>query len=121
MRKLHAILFVALSSVMSGPVYASAIFCDAVPYARLGVDAGGNILVDFTGAGIVNVCNTSVQERGISKEGCVAWYSGLLTHRASKTKVRFYFDNANPQNSGLTSCSQLGDWTTRAPYFMESY
>jgi hypothetical protein len=106
---------------ISTPVSAGVVLCDAVPYARLGIDAGGSLLVDFAGSGIVNICNMGTADRGISKEACVSWYSGLLTHRASRTKVRFYFNDANPSNAGLTSCSGLGDWTARAPYFMESY
>lgn len=105
----------------STTAYAGGALCDAVPYARLGIDAGGGLLVDFSGAGIVNICSMTSSDRGISKEACTAWYSALLTHRATRTKVRFYFNNDNPANAGVTSCAGLGDWATRAPYFMESY
>lgn len=115
-----AVVFTTLL-VFSTTAYAGGAICDAVPYARLGIDAGGGLLVDFSGAGIVNICSMTSSDRGISKEACTAWYSALLTHRASRTKVRFYFNTDNPANAGVTSCAALGDWATRSPYFMESY
>lgn len=105
----------------STAAYADVSVCDAVPYARLGIDAGGELLVDFSGAGIIKLCSMTSSDRGISKEACTAWYSALLTHRASRTRVRFYFNTANPANAGVTSCAALGDWAVRAPYFMEAY
>lgn len=100
---------------------AHAAVCDAVPYSRLGIDAGGSLFVDFDGAGIINICSITALDRGISKEACAAWYSVLLTNRASRTKVRFYFSTANSVNAGVTSCATLGDWVARAPYFVEAY
>lgn len=114
-------VIVATFLVYSTTAHAGGIICDAVPYARLGLDAGGGLLVDISGAGIVNICSMTSSDRGISKEACTAWYSALLTHRASRTKVRLYFNTDNPANAGVTSCAALGDWATRSPYFLESY
>lgn len=85
-----------------------------------GLDRYGSLNVDFIGAGIVNLCSMSADERGVTKEGCAAWYSALLSFKLARTRVVFYFNAADPGNAGLTTCAGLGDWTARTPYFLQT-
>jgi hypothetical protein len=98
----------------------AAILCQADPAVSLAIDSAGNVYTNFVGAGVVNICNMYQNERGITKETCAGWYSGLLSAQSQRTKVTFYIDNAVGPNVGVTSCSTLGNYATRAPYFMIS-
>ena len=77
------------------------------------------MLVDIEGAGIINICSLSNNDRGVTKEACAGWYSTLLSYRFQRAKARFYFSPENYGNAGLSACNQLGDWAVRTPYYME--
>ena len=73
----------------AGPASAEVFTCLADPPRRLSIDAGGNVLLDVDGAGIINICSLSIDDRGVTKEACCGWYSTLLTYRLQKAKARF--------------------------------
>lgn len=93
--------------------------CQANPADFLGIDAGGTVLTSIEGTGRVKVCNLDGLQAGISANTCAGWYSTFLSARMARSKVTIYFDEANPQNAGATNCLTLGEWMTRAPYFIE--
>lgn len=114
----YAVTLTLLALIAAAPANA-AVICLANPAGRLAVDAGGTVLVDFDGAGIVKICSMSSATAVVAKEACVAWYSTLLTYRTMRTKARFYFEESHQGNAGVTSCAALGDWVSRNPYYME--
>lgn len=93
--------------------------CQANPSDFLGIDAGGTVLTSIEGTGRVKVCNLELEQAGITAKVCAGWYSALLSARMSRTKITMYFDESNPQNAGAISCTTLGEWTVRAPYYIE--
>lgn len=94
--------------------------CEINLAGRLGISKEGNLYVDMKGAGIVAICSMSGTDRGISKEACTGWYSALLSLKMAHARAQFYFNGSEPANSGVVQCSQLGDWTVRTPYFLET-
>jgi hypothetical protein len=120
MRRSSEIFAASLAlAALATPVQAQ--ICEVNNAGRLGIASGGELQIDFVGAGIVNVCSMTATDRSVSKEACAAWFSALLSFRLAKVRARFYFTNANPANANLTTCAQLGDWTAHTPYFLEAY
>jgi hypothetical protein len=93
--------------------------CKADPSAFLGIDAGGTVLVTVIGTGRVKVCNLELEQGGITARTCAGWYSTFMTARMARTPVTLYFDETNPNNGGSNSCTTLGEWTVRVPYYIE--
>lgn len=111
------------AAVMTAIIFSSsaqAQICEINLGGRLGISKEGYLYVDMKGAGIVAMCSMSGADRGISKEACTGWYSALLSLKMARARAQFYFNGSEPANSGVVQCSQLGDWTVRTPYFLET-
>ena len=93
--------------------------CQATPADFLGIDAGGTVLTSIEGTGRIKVCNLEVELAGIGAKTCAGWYSTLLSAHMARSQVTVYFDETNPHNAGSTSCTTLGEWVVRVPYFLE--
>jgi hypothetical protein len=97
------------------PATAAAFTCvGTVNY--LGISNAGYVILD-NGNGVWTICNLTNTYGSTTKEACAAWYSGLLTARASQRTVTLYFSTED--NSGITTCPALGTWTSRFPYFVQ--
>jgi hypothetical protein len=103
------------------PAAAQGMICDVNTLAPIGVSGAGALLVTFKGAGVINLCSMAAVDRGITKEGCAAWYSALMAAKAARWNARFYFELTDPANAGVTSCETLGNWATRSSYFFETF
>lgn len=99
---------------------AQAQICEINLNGRLGLSKDGSLQIDMKDAGIINVCSLSVTSQGTPKEACAGWYSALITLKMAKGRAQFYFNQGEPANNGVSQCNQLGNWTTRAPYFLET-
>lgn len=102
---------------MSEMASASVFSCQGVVRV-VGVSDGGSITTDF-GYGIFPVCSVTGQVDFMTVESCRSLYSMLLTAQTSGKSVRLHFSTSAPSLNGISSCSELGNWSWRVPYFAE--
>ena len=112
---MRRLLIVLILLVFPVPAMADNFSCSG-PIAELGLASGGNVTVDL-GYGVWTICNLSGTSGSATKETCAGWYSSLITARAGTKTITLYFTPSD--NSGITTCSGLGTWSVRAPYFLE--
>jgi hypothetical protein len=104
------------SSLLMYPSLAHAGFSCPGQVAYLGSGNDGAVQVSV-GNGVWTICNlTSIYNGSTTPQGCQGWYSMLISAKLAGRSVVIFFNSDAVGNDGITSCSNLGDWTQRTPY-----
>lgn len=114
MIKKIALICAAFISATPSPALAS--FACQGPVARLG---GGNALTVDIGYGMWTICSLEQTLGGITPQACESWYALFTSAKLGGKSMMLYFDPANPNNGGISTCAALGEWTQRVPFFLE--
>ncbi|QBC42774.1 hypothetical protein [Iodobacter fluviatilis] len=107
-------LFFIAMIVFLSPITSANLSC-AGKVAYLGMDQAGQVIL-ANGSGINTICSiTPVGNYQINPQACRMFYGALLANQLAGRSVTIYYNDP-----GLTSCSQIGQWSTQpSAYFIE--
>jgi hypothetical protein len=98
--------------LLSEPVAAANFVCVARPADYLSIGGNGTVYTQVDGIGISGICNVNTTTGVVTAQSCIAWYSALLTQRASGRTISLQYDD--PAAAG---CSSYSAWDVKPPYF----
>lgn len=105
---------IATLCVASIPAVNAGVLCEG-KVQSIAFGAGSGTLTANTGYGVHYLCNFNEVQFGVHPETCKAWYSMLLTAKASGKTIKQYYERTD------TNCSTLGNWAAPNPhpYYIE--